>query len=129
MSIRSRPGEVEQLLLSLGRVGPSKPIGYLPLYTLKDLVRVTPEKVAADAIGRRLAAVLFSPEQCCIKSGALYVYDPVALSKILQAKADTLAEHQLPSDPDRFVAYIAAVWLEPCHPVYPIIAAAFGDIA
>jgi hypothetical protein len=95
---------------------------------LKDVLQIVPEKVAADAIARGLAAVLFSPEQCCIKSGALYVYDPAALPKILQAKADTLAEHQVPSDPDQFVAHIAAVWLEPCHPVYPIIAATFGDI-
>lgn len=128
MSIPPRSGEADRLLLSLSRVGPNKPIGYLPLYTLRDVARVTPESVVADAIARGLAAAQFGPGECCIKSGALYVYDPAALSEILRARADTLAAQGMPSNPDRFVAYIAATWLEPSHPAYPIVAAAFDDI-
>jgi hypothetical protein len=128
MSMPPQSGETDRLLLSLSRVGPNKPIGYLPLYTLRDVARVDPESIAAAAIGRGLAAVQFGPEECCIKSGALYVYDPVALSEILGARADTLAAEGVPSNPDRFVAFIAATWLEHSHPAYPIVAAAFGDI-
>ena len=72
MSMPLPPTEAEQLLRSLSQVGPNKPIGYLPLYTLRDVARIPPERVAADAITRGLAAVQFGPDECCIKSGALY---------------------------------------------------------
>ena len=43
-----------------------------------------------------------------------------------------LEADNLPLDPDRFVAHIAAVWFQPNHPAYDVIAviaAAFGEIA
>jgi hypothetical protein len=46
---------------------------------------------------------------------------------LTQAQADVLAAIGLPVDPDRFVTHIAAIWFEPDHPAYPIVAAAFGD--
>jgi hypothetical protein len=129
MSIQHQPSEAEWLLRSLSKVGPNKPVGYLPLYTLTDVAQLAPESIAADAIARGLAAVQFGPEECCIQSGALYIYDRIALSTLLRSHADTLAAEGMPSDPDRFVAHIAATWLEPNHPAYPVIAAAFGDVA
>jgi hypothetical protein len=119
MSTRPRTEEVEQLLLSLSGVGPKKPIGYLPLYTLRDIARLKPELVAADAVALGLAAAQFDPDECCIKSGALYVYDRLALSAILRGWASTLEAEQIPSDPDRFVAYVAANWLELLMPPTP----------
>ena len=126
--MQNQPSEPEWLLRSLSRVGPNKPVGYLPLYTLTDVAQLAPERVAADAIARGLAAVRFGPDECCIQSGALYIYDRAALATVLRGQTDTLAAEGIPSDPDRFVAYIAATWLEPSHSAYAIIAAAFGDI-
>jgi hypothetical protein len=108
-------------------VGPTKPVGYLPLYTVEQFVQLTPEAVAAAAIARGLAVAQFGPAACCIKSGALYVYDRKALADLLQESADAVAAAGLPSDPDRFVAHIAAVWFDMAHPAYSLIARAFGE--
>ncbi len=121
--------ERERLLLSLSQVGPNKTIGYLPLYTIRDFVQLSPETIAADAAARGLASEQFGPEKCCIKSGALYVYDREGLTQLLATYAGTLEADNLPLDPDRFVAHIAAVWFQPNHPAYAVIAAAFGEIA
>jgi hypothetical protein len=119
--------ERRTLLRSLTEVSPSKPVGYLPLDTIKNFVRLTPEAVAAAAAANGLATAQFSPMDCCIKSGALYVYHREALATLLRARADAVSAAGLPLDPDRFVAHIAVVWFEKDHPAHPIIAAVFGD--
>jgi hypothetical protein len=131
MARRPEPSETERnaLLRSLTEVGPAKPVGYLPLYTIEEFVQLTPEAVAAAATARGLATAQFGPAACCIKSGALYVYDRKALANLLQESADTIAAASLPSDPDRFVAHIATVWFDMAHPAYALIARAFGERA
>jgi hypothetical protein len=128
MSRTPEPDEDKTLLGSLTGVGSTKPVAYLPLYTIKDFVQLSPDVVAADAKARGLAAVQFGPDTCCIKSGALYVYDREALARLLQVQADAVAHAGLPHDPDRFVRHIAAVWYPKDHPAHPIIAKAFGEI-
>jgi hypothetical protein len=124
-----REDERQTLLRSLTEVGPSKPVGYLPLHTIEDFVQLSPEAVAAAAAARGLAVAQFGPDTCCIKSGAIYVYDRKALAKLLQAGADVISAAGLPLDPDLFVEHIAAVWFAADHPVRQIIATAFGDSA
>jgi hypothetical protein len=126
---RPVPSEDERrfLLRSLTEVGPSKPVGYLPLYTIRDFVQLSPETVAAAATARGLTTAQFSPQECCIKSGALYVYHRAALASLLQARADAVTAAGLPLDPDRFVAHIAAVWVDEDHPAQTVIRAAFAD--
>jgi hypothetical protein len=114
------------LLRDLLAVGPTKPIGYLPIKTLEQLVQLAPDAVAATAAARGLATAQFGPEACCIKSGALYVYDREALASLLQHHLDSVLKADLPPDPDRFVACIAANWFDEDHPAYPIIERAFG---
>jgi hypothetical protein len=115
------------LLSNLTGVGSTKPVGYLPLHTIKNFVKLSPETIAADATARGLMAAPFGPDTCCIKSGALYVYDREALARLLQLQADAVSVAGLPHDPDRFVAHIAAVWYAEDHPAYRIIAKAFGE--
>src|SRR5581483_10311931 len=103
----------------------SKPVGYLPLHTINDFVQLSPEDIGAAAIARGLATAQFGPDTCCIKSGALYVYDREALAELLQAQADVISAAGLPLDPDLFVAHIATVWFAADHPIHPIIASAF----
>ncbi len=117
----------KMLMRSLTEVGPAKPVGYLPLRTIKDFVKLSPDTIAADAAKHGLAMAQFDPKTCCIKSGALYVYDRESLAKLLQAQADAVSVAGVPHDPDRFVAHIAAVWYAEDHPAYPIIAKAFGE--
>jgi hypothetical protein len=108
------------------QVGPPKPVGYVPLYAVKELLLRDPEDIASEAVALGLTATQFGPDKCCIKSGALYVYHREALAELLQARADVLAANGLPTDPNHFVALIASVWFERDHPVYPIVVAAFG---
>jgi hypothetical protein len=124
-----REDERQTLLRSLTEVGPSKPVGYLPLHTIREFVQLSPEAVAAAATARGLSAAQFGPDTCCIKSGALYVYDRDALTKLLLARADAITAAGLPLDPDRFVAHVASVWFAADHPARPIIASAFRDSA
>jgi hypothetical protein len=126
----SEPDEDKRktLLRSLTEVGSTKPVGYLPLQTIKDFVKLSPGTIAADATKRGLVAAQYGPDTCCIKSGALYVYDREALASLLQAQADAVSVAGLPHDPDRFVAHIAAVWYAEEHPAHRIIANAFGDL-
>ena len=125
MARRAEPSETERhWLRGLTDVGPTKPVGYLPLYTIEEFVQLTPEAVAAAATARGFATAQFGPAACCIKSGALYVYDCEALANFLQESADAIVAAGLPSDPDRFVAHIATVWFDTNHPAYPLIARA-----
>jgi hypothetical protein len=117
------------LLQSLTAVGWSKPIGYLPLYTIEKFLRLTPQVLADAAAKRGLATVQFAAAACCIKSGAFYAYHRQALARLLQANAATVCAAGLPLDPDGFVSQIATVWFEEQHLAYPVIAAAFGDRA
>lgn len=119
--------ERDALLHSLTAVGPSKPVGYLPLNTIEMLLKRSPETIAAAAAARGLATAQFGPSICCIKSGALYAYDRDTLAALLKANADAVRAAGLPRDPDYFVAHIAAVWFDESHPAHRIIATAFGD--
>ena len=119
--------ETELLLRSLSQVGPDKPIGYLPLRTIRRLAKVLPASVASDALDRGLVPAEFGPAECCIKSGALYVYHREALARLLRANTPILTATNLPLEPEGFVAFIAANWLEPNHPAYPVIVEAFGN--
>lgn len=117
------------LLQSLTAVGVSKPIGYLPLYTIEKLLRLTPEALADAAAKRGLATVQLDAAACCIKSGALYAYDRQALTRLLQVNAYAVHAAGLPLDPDEFVVHVASIWFEEQHPAYRVITAAFGDKA
>jgi len=119
--------ERQSLLGSLTNVGPTKPVGYLPLRTITMFLRLDVDAVAAEATARGLAAVRFDPAACRISSGALYVYDRVALAALLQFHAKTLSDSEVPTDPHAFVAHIAIVFYERGHPLWRIIAMAFAD--
>ena len=69
--VRDLEASRSTILSSLTQVGPAKPIGYLPLYTIRDILQMDPYALAQDAKTRGLSSTLFGPNQCCIKSGAL----------------------------------------------------------
>jgi hypothetical protein len=118
--------ERDQILTSLTSVGANKPVGYLPLYTVRVVLEACEDLLIAEARSRGLDAVSLGPEKCCIKSGAVYVFDRHALRELLSASAHTLKRCRVATEPDEFVLQIAAIWFEPSHAAYPIIAAAFG---
>lgn len=121
--------ERDRILRNLMAVGPNKAIGYLPRHTVSDLLGMSEDTLIADANSRGLAAVSLCPAACCLKRGALYIYDRSALGKLLSASAHILTSWGMGTEPDEFVLQVAATWFEHSHTVYPVIAAAFGDAA
>jgi hypothetical protein len=120
--------EGNSILRGVAQIGPAKPVGYLPLHTIRDILRIEPRVLAQDGAAKGLSAVLFGPTQCCIKSGALYLFDRQSLELLLQSSRPILSASRWPLDPDQFVRRIAREWIEPGHPVVPVIRRAFGEV-
>jgi hypothetical protein len=121
--------EGQAILSSLTWIGPAKPIGYLPLYTIRDVLQMDPHALAHEAEVNGRSAALFGPDQCCIKSGGLYIFDRQSLETLLQSSSSILSANRWPLDPDQFVARIAREWIDQAHPVASVIRRAFGDQA
>jgi hypothetical protein len=119
--------EKSAVLSNLTRVGPAKPIGYLPLYTIRNLLEMEPHMLAQEARTRGLSTALFEPNQCCIKSGALYVFDRSSLERLIQSSNSVLAASHWPFDADQFIARIASEWIDQAHPVALVVNRAFGE--
>jgi hypothetical protein len=115
------------LLRDLNEVGAAKPVSYLPLHTVRDLLSLDVNTLAASTRQRGLQAKIFSADKTCIYSGAIYVYDAHALQHILDEERESLLANNWPTDADAFVSQVASVWLEPEHPIFVIIQRAFGD--
>src|SRR5215475_15344561 len=98
--------ERNSILSSLTQVGPTKPVGYLPLYTIRDVLQMDPYALVQDARVNGLSATMFGPDQCCIKSGALYVFDRQSLERLLRSSKLIVSASRWPLDPDQFVARI-----------------------
>jgi hypothetical protein len=120
-------GQRSAIQSSLTRVGPAKPIGYLPLDTIRDVLQTDPHALAHEAEANGLSAALLGPDQCCIRSGALYVFHRQSLEALLQSSSSILSASRWPLDPDRFVARIACEWIDPAHPVAAVIRRTFGE--
>jgi hypothetical protein len=112
---------------NLTRVGPAKPIGYLPLYTIRHILLMDPHVLARNGVSRGLSAAVYQADECCIKSGALYLYHRSSLEQLLQSVRSVLVANSWPIDPDQFVARIAREWIDSSHPSKPVIERAFGD--
>jgi hypothetical protein len=103
-------------------------MGYLPLRTLEKHLSMDIGDVVTSLEGRGLKAKTFSPDECSINAGALYVYDPVALQNVLNGALVALERSGWPVVAESFVDQVAKSWVEPDHPVYPVIRQAFGDL-
>jgi hypothetical protein len=122
-------GEQERQLIfeGLAAVGQAKPLGYLPLATIRNHLGLVPDELVASFEKQRLRAKIFVAEECCIRSGALYVFDPVALQDVLNAASDVLENCSWPTVAESFVNHVAKIWVEPNHPAYPVIRRVFGE--
>jgi len=123
------PDVPSYVLESLTLVGPAKAVGYLPLRTVTQVLGLNVGDVITQATARGLRAISIGPHHCCVKSGALYVFDVVALEAILRVGSAALEQVNAPTDPEMFVRFIARDWFVPDHPIMPIIRAAFADNA
>ena len=121
------PVERAFVLKDLALVGPTKAIGYLLMRTVTRILQADLGELIATAEAKGVSAIAFHAKDCCIRGGALYLYHRPTLTALLNASTHVLSPSNIPSEPDAFVRHIAAHWLEPGHPVRPIIDAAFAD--
>lgn len=119
--------EAEKLsmLNDLRGVGESKPVGYLPKSTLVDICGVTVEEMKVELEAKGLVAVDLDESECGINSGALYVYEPTALGRLLQSNKQTLERNGWPTEPYAFVRHLKFFVKD--KDLYNLIADAFGD--
>jgi hypothetical protein len=115
------------VLSSLDAVGRAKPLGYLPLNTLERHLSMNVGEVAGRLAKRGLKTKVFSAQDCCINGGAIYIYDESALQGVLDGALHLLKGNQWPNTVEQFVDRVSKDWIEPSHPVYPVIKQAFGE--
>ena len=116
----------QRIFGSLAAVGSAKSVGYLPLATLEKHLAMDVTAVADSFEKRGLKTRVFLANECCINSGALYVYDPSGLQNVLNAESDVLERNKWPISAELFVDRVARFWIEENDPVYAVLQRAFG---
>lgn len=116
---------MQDFLTDLRTVGPLKPLGCLPISTLVDICRVTPEEMREELEEKGLVVVQLSNEESSIASGALYAYHEQALSGVLQAGKDILKKNNWPTEPREFVCHLKILAKDP--ELFTLIMKAFAD--
>lgn len=119
--------EIKNLLDNLRRVGPEKPIGYLPISTLVDICKTDPATIEEELRQKGLKTIMLSCEESNIGyAGALFVYDEAALGLLLKTKEAILKAANWPTDPESFVRHLK-VFAGHKTDLFDLVADAFGD--
>jgi hypothetical protein len=117
---------IGELLDDLRKVGPEKPLGYLPISTLVKICRVNLGQMEEELKQRGLKTVVLGEEESEVDGGALYAYDEQALSSLLENNRTTLQESGWPTEPEAFVQHLK-VSAGHKTDLFDLIAEAFGD--
>jgi hypothetical protein len=126
--VESPTEAVKDMLEHHLNVGREKPVSYLPIRTIEDVIKISVEAYVAlfDDTGNR--CVVFRGENCCINSGAVYAYSPEELGRVLDESGRLLAEHGWPVVPADFIKRIASDWLGSQDPIMSVIKQSFGEL-
>jgi hypothetical protein len=123
----SSAAHAKRILDSHLNVGNEKPVSYLPIKTIERIIGITipAYKSMIESLGNRCS--VFSPEESCIDSGAVYAYNDMCLNSILQNNMGVLLSNGWPTTSENFIKKIASEWLTDENPIMPIIRKAFGE--
>jgi len=108
-------------------LGKQKPVSYLPIETVEVILGMDRQEFMKLADARGLHHLVATPDACCIKSGAIFVYDAKTLALLLEKNRNILYRSGWSVDITSFVKRIALEWLDSDHPVAPVVRAAFGN--
>jgi hypothetical protein len=108
-------------------VGPKKPLGYLPLSTIRGHCKVNPEDIAQYLQQKGMEVRLWHESFCRVSSGALYAYDAKALQDLLDKNAPILTEAKWPTAAEQFVNHVATELAPSYTPLFDVVADAFAD--
>ena len=120
--------EKQGLLDDLLNVGSDKPMGYLPLSTLRDVCdNDSLQGVLCILVLKGLTVVSVPEGECTVAEGALWVWDHKALGRLLWANQGMLYREKWPVDADAFARRVMVDHAERFTPLFTLIADAFGD--
>ena len=105
---------------------PPKLVSYLPIATIEGILKLSASEYQAISNGAGKQSAIYEASDCCIKSGAVYVFDESALAELLAAEAEKLTALGWPAQAMPFIAAIAKDWVEADHPLHAFIAGVFG---
>jgi hypothetical protein len=125
---RQQSNKIQQpdILNDIRNIGPAKPVGYLPLSTIK-AYGGNVKALSAEAKRKGFIVRLFRKGEAPIVSGALFVASPVALTKLLEKHKDTVAAFGWSSNPETFLEEMATRQATPKTKLYDVVADAFAD--
>ena len=115
----------EELLNDLRLVGEEKPLGYLPILTLRKICGIDPQKMREELESKGIVVVEFKEDECRVPGGALYAYDRNALGRLLESGKTILEKNGWPTEPDGFVRNLKVFGEDP--DLYHLIMRAFAD--
>jgi hypothetical protein len=113
----------QRLLSDLTRVGPSKPVGYLPLSAFGKLP-IDKKKTIDSLREKGLTVVVLRRSR--VASASIYVYDKHTLQPLLDGSRSMLESHGWP---DKAAGYIEALHTDRAWDplLYNFVAMTFGD--
>lgn len=104
-----------------------KPMSYLPIKTITNVLRMSLGAYEKAAREKGLCCVRFNEAESCISGGAVYVYNGQCLKSLLFDHHETLRNHGWPTEAAGFIRRIASDWLKDGDPIRPVVRRAFGD--
>ena len=119
--------DIQDGLANIRSLGSQKPMGYLPIDTLKSYYRSSLEKEIelAKQNGYRYLIAEHAPIGF---EGALYVYDKKRLQEVLDLNKETLLKYDWPTEAEEFVGEVSRGWVLPDYPeLLGVIQKAFGN--
>jgi len=109
-------------------VGPRKPLSYLPLNTIENLMGMTVQEYQSQISKAGNDCILLDESCRCISSGAVYAFSEKYLDEVLISNAELLSLLGWPLGSRDFIKKIVAEWVDEGHPIWPVIRQAFGDV-
>jgi hypothetical protein len=109
------------------KLGEKKPVSYLPIKTIVDVIGMTVSEYQTKVSAEGNKSIYVSPDDCCILSGIVYAYNERALIQVLERHHDLLVDQGWPLDSDLFLRRLASEWLDEQNPIMPVVKSAFGD--
>ncbi|MBW0005448.1 MAG: hypothetical protein JO216_18395 [Hyphomicrobiales bacterium] len=108
-------------------IGKTKAVGYLPMYTITDILLISADDWARTLTERGLCVRVFNEDETCIDRGAMYVYDPRMIAELTERHKGTILKKGWKANAEFIIETIAKDWFERSDPIMPFIRELFND--
>jgi hypothetical protein len=115
------------ILSSFEDIGGAKAVGYLPIYTINDVLKESIVSRVEGLTARGLSVRVFNEGETCIKSGAVFAYEPEMVSRIIDKHQAALLDKSWAPTPAYVINQIAKEWYEENDPIMPFIRDLYND--